>query len=62
MSARMSMPSELDSDRRRRARRTAIILAAVALAFYLGFIVMSVVRASRGEHHSGPPHASEPQT
>jgi hypothetical protein len=58
---RMTMASEDDSDRRRRVRRTAIILAAVALAFYLGFIVMSLVRASRGEHHAGAPHVSAPQ-
>ncbi len=37
-----------DADRRKRVRRTALVLALVALAFYLGFIVMSVVRASRG--------------
>jgi ABC-type uncharacterized transport system permease subunit len=54
------MASEDDPDRRRRVRRTAIILAAVALAFYVGFIVMSLVRASRGEHPPGAPHASQP--
>jgi hypothetical protein len=48
----MIMASEEDPDRRRRVRRTTVILAAIALAFYLGFIVMSLVRASRGEHHS----------
>jgi hypothetical protein len=58
---RMSMASDDDPDRRRRVRRTAIILAAVALAFYVGFIVMSVVRASRGEHPRGAPHVSAPQ-
>lgn len=35
-----------DLERRKRIRRTAIILALVALAFYVGFIVMSVMRAS----------------
>jgi len=57
----MSMVSEDDSDRRRRVRRTTIILATIALAFYIGFIVMSVVRASRTEQHSGAPHAAQPQ-
>jgi len=57
---RLSMASDDDPDRRRRVRRTAIILAAVALAFYIGFIVMSLVRGSRAEHHPGaPPQASE---
>ena len=32
-------------DRRKGIRRTAIILFAVALAFYLGFILMGVLRA-----------------
>jgi hypothetical protein len=36
-----------ESDRRRKVRRTAILLGAVALAFYVGFIVLSVIRASR---------------
>jgi len=33
------------TERRARARRSAIILGLVALAFYVGFIVMSVSRA-----------------
>jgi uncharacterized membrane protein (DUF485 family) len=33
------------AERRAKARRTAIILGLVALAFYLGFIVMSVSKA-----------------
>jgi hypothetical protein len=36
-----------EANRRRRVRRTAIVLGAIALAFYLGFIVLSVIRASR---------------
>jgi len=55
------MASEDDSARRKRVRRTTLVLASIALAFYFGFIVMSLVRASRNEHHAGPPHASEPQ-
>lgn len=37
----------MDAERRRRVRRTAWLLALVAAAFYLGFIVMSVVRSTR---------------
>ncbi len=55
------MISEEDADRRKRVRRTAIVLAVVALAFYIGFIVMSVVRASRSEHRPGAPAISQPQ-
>ena len=43
--AASSMTPEEVSSRRAKARRTAIILGFVALAFYLGFIVMSVTRA-----------------
>jgi hypothetical protein len=32
------------ADRRRRVRRTAVVLGLVAIAFYLGFIVMAVMR------------------
>jgi uncharacterized membrane protein len=32
-------------ERRKGIRRTAIILVAVALAFYLGFILIGVLRA-----------------
>jgi len=32
-------------DRRKGVRRTAIILVAVALAFYLGFILIGVLRS-----------------
>jgi hypothetical protein len=42
------MPVIKDSgveERRARSRRSAIILGLVALAFYVGFIVMSVTRA-----------------
>jgi hypothetical protein len=38
-------PAEI-SERRARARRTAIVLGLVALSFYVAFIVMSVSRAS----------------
>ncbi|HUN26366.1 MAG TPA: hypothetical protein VMU67_08665 [Steroidobacteraceae bacterium] len=33
------------ADRRRRVRRTALILALIALGFYFGFIIMAVVKA-----------------
>jgi uncharacterized membrane protein len=32
-------------DRRKGVRRTTIILVAIALAFYLGFIMMGVLKA-----------------
>jgi hypothetical protein len=34
-----------DAGRRRRVRRSALILAGIAIAFYLGFIMMGVLRA-----------------
>ena len=37
-------PEEI-SERRAKARRTAILLGLVALGFYVAFIVMSVARA-----------------
>jgi hypothetical protein len=35
----------VSDEQRRRVRRSAILLGIVALAFYVGFIVMSVMRA-----------------
>jgi hypothetical protein len=35
-------PNLLDHERRRRVRRTTLWLSLVALAFYIGFIAMSV--------------------
>ncbi len=37
-------PQEV-SERRAKARRSAIVLGLVALSFYIAFIVMSVVKA-----------------
>jgi hypothetical protein len=37
--------TENTADRKKAVRRTAIILVGVALTFYLGFILMSVLRA-----------------
>ena len=37
--------TDQDASRRKAVRRSAIILGLVALAFYIGFIVMSVSRA-----------------
>lgn len=34
-----------DSEQRRNIRRTAWIMAGIAIAFYLGFILMGVLRA-----------------
>jgi hypothetical protein len=40
-----AMTPEQVSERRAKARRTAILLGLVALGFYVAFIVMSVSRA-----------------
>jgi uncharacterized membrane protein len=37
--------TDAEKDRRTGVRRTTIILVAVALAFYLGFILIGVLRA-----------------
>ena len=34
-----------DLERKKSIRRTALIVAAIALAFYVGFIMMGVLRA-----------------
>jgi len=34
-----------DEDRKKRIRRTVWIFASIAIAFYLGFILMGVLRA-----------------
>jgi hypothetical protein len=34
-----------DEEQRRNIRRTALIMGGIALAFYLGFILMGVLRA-----------------
>ena len=34
-----------DAQRKKNIRRTALAVAAIAVAFYLGFIMMGVVRA-----------------
>lgn len=39
-----SMTPEQINERKAKARRTAILLGLVALAFYVGFIVMSINR------------------
>ena len=39
------MTPEQVTERRAKARRSALLLGAVALAFYIAFIVMSVVRS-----------------
>ena len=40
-----TMTPEQVSERRAKARRTAILLGLVALSFYVAFIVMSVMRS-----------------
>jgi CHASE3 domain sensor protein len=37
--------TESTADRKKAVRRTTIILVTVAVTFYLGFILMSVMRA-----------------
>jgi uncharacterized membrane protein len=39
------MSANDNEQRRRKVRRTTLILSMVALSFYIGFIVMSVSRA-----------------
>jgi hypothetical protein len=41
------LPAALDEERRRRVRRSAILFGLVAVGFYVGFIVMMLVRATR---------------
>jgi len=43
-----SLPvAEDDAARRRRVRRSALLWASIALAFYLGYIILTLVRGSR---------------
>ena len=35
----------IDADKRREIRRTVLMLSLIAVAFYLGFIMMGVLRA-----------------
>ena len=37
--------TEVEEQRKRSIRRTALIVAGVAVAFYIGFILMGVLRA-----------------
>jgi hypothetical protein len=39
------LSAEEQAERRTKVRRTALILGAVALSFYVAFIVMSVMRS-----------------
>lgn len=41
-SCELTLPD--DVERRKRVRRTALLLMLIAAAFYVGFIVMAVVR------------------
>jgi hypothetical protein len=36
-----------EAERRRRIRRSAIVFAAIAIAFYVGFIAMMLARGAR---------------
>jgi hypothetical protein len=37
----------MDEEKRKRVRRSAILFGLIALAFYIGFIVMTLVRGSK---------------
>ncbi len=37
--------TQVDEQRKKGIRRTALIVAAIAIAFYVGFILMGVLRA-----------------
>jgi len=39
--------AEDDGARRRRVRRSALLWASIALAFYLGYIILTLLRGSR---------------
>ncbi|HXS26795.1 MAG TPA: hypothetical protein VN730_03925 [Steroidobacteraceae bacterium] len=54
------MATDPDQERRKRVRRTAVILAIIAIAFYVAYIVLSMVEASRAVHRRGAPPASAP--
>jgi uncharacterized membrane protein (DUF485 family) len=54
---REPVATDPDQERRRRVRRTTVILALIALAFYVGYIVMSMIDASRAAHGRGAPPA-----
>jgi len=34
-----------DSEQRKNIRRTALVMAGIAIAFYVGFILMGILRA-----------------
>jgi hypothetical protein len=40
------IPHPTDEQRRKSVRRTTLVFSLIALAFYLGFIIMAVVRGS----------------
>ena len=42
----MDLDTPTDTERRKSIRRTTIVFSAIALAFYLGFIIMAVVKGS----------------
>ena len=47
MSARAPDAPAGEAERRRRVRRSAILFAVIAAAFYFGFIAMMLVRGSK---------------
>ena len=46
-SSEQPLPARDDAGRRKRVRRTTLVVTLVVLAFYFGFIAMMLVRATR---------------
>jgi uncharacterized membrane protein (DUF485 family) len=47
MAAESQITAPAERALRRRVRRTALLLAAVAAAFYFGFIILTLVRGAK---------------
>ena len=46
-SSEQPLPMSQDTGRRKRVRRTTLVVTLIVLAFYFGFIAMMLVRATR---------------
>ena len=46
-SSEQPLPTSQDAGRRKRVRRTTLVVTLIVLAFYFGFIAMMLVRATR---------------
>jgi uncharacterized membrane protein len=47
MSAAQPLPMREDIARRKRVRRTTLVVTGIVLLFYFGFIAMMLIRATR---------------